>query len=227
MALQNSSIIEMKKFLNDVFYVPNYQREYSWTEENIQDFWIDLKRTVEIGENHFFGQMVIHNDTEHGKKYIIDGQQRTITSIIFLRSCQLLFKTLEDAGISSADYYRSEITISFIGQYSEDENRLKLSLGDADATFFREKIQTGAPNFENKPQKASHRRLLNAFSFFYNNLQKEMVINSTPQNQFDVLKKKPVKMLSYHGERGAEKKKKNKPPQKTKTHPSLPLLSFF
>lgn len=36
----------------------------------------------------FFEQIVIYNDTATKKKYIIDGQQRTVTSMLFLRAMQ-------------------------------------------------------------------------------------------------------------------------------------------
>lgn len=47
MALQNSSIDEMNTFLNKIYCIPNYQREYSWEIEELEDFWNDLCATID------------------------------------------------------------------------------------------------------------------------------------------------------------------------------------
>ena len=43
MALQNYAIEPMKTFLDGQYSIPNYQREYSWEENEIQDFLNDLE----------------------------------------------------------------------------------------------------------------------------------------------------------------------------------------
>ncbi len=80
---------------NSVYHIPNYQREYSWENDELDDFWRDLETTVDEPEeiDHFFGQVVVHNDQDK-TKYIIDGQQRTTTSLIFLRTVQLMFHNI-------------------------------------------------------------------------------------------------------------------------------------
>ena len=86
MSVTHHEIGSIKKFLDNEYYIPNYQREYSWETDQIQEFWSDLEETITLEKEitHFFGQIVVHNDEDSKKKYIIDGQQRTITSIIFL-----------------------------------------------------------------------------------------------------------------------------------------------
>ena len=95
MALQNSSIDEMKTFLTKKYYIPNYQREYSWENDELEDFWNDLMVTMDDSEEvHFFGQIVVHDDPDQKKKFIIDGQQRSTTSMVFLRAMQINFDDL-------------------------------------------------------------------------------------------------------------------------------------
>jgi len=95
MALQNYAIEPMKTFLDGQYSIPNYQREYSWEENEIQDFLNDLEDTCANPSTiHFFGQIVVHNDEDSQTKFIIDGQQRTITSMIFVHSLQLLYENL-------------------------------------------------------------------------------------------------------------------------------------
>lgn len=60
MALQNFGIKPIKDFLSDTYLIPDYQREYSWGKEELEDLWDDL---IYIENNtddkHFFGQIVL------------------------------------------------------------------------------------------------------------------------------------------------------------------------
>lgn len=51
----------LESFLNHYFYIPNYQRKYSWEKEQFDDFLADLDNVYEtqIHPNHFFGQIVL------------------------------------------------------------------------------------------------------------------------------------------------------------------------
>jgi len=63
--------------------VPEYQRDFSWTEDNIGDFFTDLTKFIDSSENtYLFGLVIIHRDNEVYN--IVDGQQRITTSTIFL-----------------------------------------------------------------------------------------------------------------------------------------------
>ena len=55
------------------FRIPRFQRPYSWTEEEVKDFWVD----VVFGEyeHYFIGSMVVYQ-TEKPYYGIVDGQQR-------------------------------------------------------------------------------------------------------------------------------------------------------
>lgn len=71
-------------FKDNNFKVPVYQRDYSWSNTEIDDFLSDLNDLV-IGQqnSHFFGQIVTFR-AENDRREIIDGQQRLTTSLIFL-----------------------------------------------------------------------------------------------------------------------------------------------
>lgn len=162
MALQSSSIDELNTFLGKTFYIPNYQREYAWEQNELDDFWADLEYTKENeGTTHFFGQIVVHND-DGKKKYIIDGQQRTITSMIFMRVLQIEFEELyKRSQIKQADYKKSDIESKHIGR----EDELHLTLGDMDNDYFRDSILLGIPS-DKKEKKKSHENLRCAFYYF-------------------------------------------------------------
>jgi uncharacterized protein with ParB-like and HNH nuclease domain len=89
-------------FRECLYEVPNFQRPYSWTDEELEDFWNDV---VLARGDFFFGSTVtwvseqreLFNDTYS----IIDGQQRLTTSAIVL-------SVLRDAFFDLAEKAKSE-----------------------------------------------------------------------------------------------------------------------
>ena len=178
MALQNCAIETMNTFLNNSYYIPNYQREYSWENTELEDFWDDLQSTKDSndGLEHFFGQIVVHSDEDTKKKYIIDGQQRTITSTVFMRTLQYFYTTIYKATDSErADCKKADIAAIHIGRYlSSSNDTLHLHLGELDNDYFRATVQLGAPENTVKVKKKSHERLRKAYVFFYEQLKKQL-----------------------------------------------------
>ena len=175
MALQNCAIQTMNQFLNNVYYIPNYQREYSWEEPELTDFWDDLNATKDNceGVDHFFGQIVVHSDEVSRKKYIIDGQQRTITSTIFMRVLQYCYEVVFQESSSSlrrANYKAMDIASVHIGR----EDNLHLHLGELDNEYFRVNIQLGTPENIVRERKKSHERLRKAYLYFYGLIKSKM-----------------------------------------------------
>ena len=86
-------------FREFLYEVPNFQRPYSWTQEQLGDFWNDV---ILAKGDFFFGSTVtwvsqkrdLFNDTYS----IIDGQQRLTTSAILL-------SVVRDSFIEVADKY--------------------------------------------------------------------------------------------------------------------------
>lgn len=158
-----------------IYYIPDYQREYSWiVDEQVEDFWIDLDSSIkEDRDNHFFGQVVIHNNKKEDRKYIIDGQQRSTTTVIFLSVLRKLFEQIyKDYNYSNAQEAYEDIKIKYIGRWSEENNRLRLTLGDVDKEYFRDNIQIGYPDIEDHPVKESHKRIKAAFEYLETMLEK-------------------------------------------------------
>jgi hypothetical protein len=68
-------------FQSSFYKIPRFQRPYSWDRGNIEDFWSDVVSSGEVG--HFIGSMVIYAGPGEDK-FVVDGQQRLTTIIIFL-----------------------------------------------------------------------------------------------------------------------------------------------
>jgi hypothetical protein len=88
-------------FNSRVFRIPDYQRGYSWGQQQLSDFWEDLDR---LGDqrNHYTGQLTLEKVPDDALKqwdedtwliegkgykpfYVVDGQQRLITAIILIK----------------------------------------------------------------------------------------------------------------------------------------------
>lgn len=64
------------------FVVDDYQRTYSWKREEISDLFNDLLDTMRSREEHFFGTLILHIDSNEAK--LVDGQQRITTVFLLL-----------------------------------------------------------------------------------------------------------------------------------------------
>lgn len=78
------------------FVIPDYQRPYSWEEEQVETLFNDIWNfTIEnIGRkdsSYFLGSIVSFVNTD-GENEIIDGQQRITTLFLLLRA---IYKKLE------------------------------------------------------------------------------------------------------------------------------------
>ncbi|GAA0355503.1 hypothetical protein GCM10008932_05650 [Alkalibacterium iburiense] len=143
MSIVNSGTKSVSSFLkDDRYYIPEYQRGYSWEENQLEDLWLVLMHLYEEeSSSHFFGQVVIHNDEVTNKKYIIDGQQRISTAIIFLDSFRSAFNNYFENGKVDAKYEIEDITTIYIGRMSDKRFEPRLFLSDSDRIFFAEMIQ--------------------------------------------------------------------------------------
>ena len=78
------------------FVIPEYQRPYSWSDDEIitlfEDLWeFSIERTHNDGaKNYFLGCVVSYE--ENGERQIIDGQQRITSLFLLLRA---VFSMLE------------------------------------------------------------------------------------------------------------------------------------
>lgn len=73
---------DIRNLLSSGYYrIPRFQRPYSWTRENIQEFWDDIVR--DRAADYFIGSMVTFK--EGNQRYgVVDGQQRLTTITILL-----------------------------------------------------------------------------------------------------------------------------------------------
>jgi len=69
----------------DCFTVPEFQRPYSWKEQQVEQFWEDIYQSYERGDPLFLGVMVFQRQKEDPQSLqIIDGHQRICTIFVTL-----------------------------------------------------------------------------------------------------------------------------------------------
>lgn len=80
------------------YRIPRFQRDYSWTEEEWEDLWLDILGTAKPdGEPaHYMGYLVLQSDND--KTFdVIDGQQRLTTLSILILAALKNFQRLVSA----------------------------------------------------------------------------------------------------------------------------------
>ncbi len=185
MALQNANISPIHLFLSQEYSIPNYQRAYSWEKDSLDDFWSDIVETMEDADNniHFFGQVVVHESTEEHKKWIIDGQQRTTTSMIFLRALQTHYQSLYE---SSKDEEANNQAIDIESKYIGRKGRRHLVLGESDNEYFVDPILILLPQDCPKSNNKSHERLRKAYVFLDGKIR-ELLDGKSDSEKLDTL----------------------------------------
>lgn len=68
------------------FTIPVYQRDYTWSIDNINKLQNDLLDRFEDKKTHYFGALAIAIDKKKKLFKIIDGQQRITTAILIFKS---------------------------------------------------------------------------------------------------------------------------------------------
>lgn len=166
--------VKITSFLDDIFggekyyYMPRYQRSYSWESKQVEDFWNDITFAVEQNSNlpYLLGSIYLakvpsgdvgqHTNSRassdpqsasllngSGETYfVIDGQQRITTFFLFLLA-------LEDDAILS-------------GLFSNGIP--KLSLGNNDYDYFKALVSRSGAVLEKRTE--SNKRLQNTFDYF-------------------------------------------------------------
>ena len=152
------------------YRIPRFQRDYSWTNEEWEDLWMDLLGTLKVdGESaHYMGYLVLQSADD--KTFdVIDGQQRLTTiSIIVLAVLKNIQRLIDAGNDAEANRRRKEqIQQTYVG-YLDPVTlvaRPKLSLNRNNNNYF----QTYLVPLGHLPQRGfrtSEHQLRKAFEWF-------------------------------------------------------------
>lgn len=110
-------------FASSVFEVPPFQREYSWTSDEIREFFTDIQSALE--QNSYFLGLVIITEEEN-RRQIVDGQQRIVT--LSLLAAALYHEAQKRGRDALADRLKADFLRSI--NYSTDQTDPRVVLTD-------------------------------------------------------------------------------------------------
>ncbi|MCL2622546.1 MAG: DUF262 domain-containing HNH endonuclease family protein [Planctomycetaceae bacterium] len=168
-------------FGNGLTYkVPNFQRDYSWEEEQWLDLWEDLLGLDPLSElpsedsSHYMGYLVLQ--TSDNKRFtVIDGQQRMTTfSLLVLAVLDILNDLIAKNQEKETSIKRQEsLRNSFIGYLDAITlvSTPKLELNRNNNNYFKTDLVPLA-NIRERGLKASEHLLRKGYRWFKKNLYK-------------------------------------------------------
>lgn len=78
------------------FIIPEYQREYSWTNDECETLWEDVLNFYNSKDKEYFIGTIVTFKNDDGNFEIIDGQQRTTTLFLLLRAIYSKLETMTE-----------------------------------------------------------------------------------------------------------------------------------
>ena len=147
-----------------LFYIPDYQRAYSWSERERRDLFDDLEGVHSEGHNssHFMATVVCLKRGEvelgtdrYAKLDIVDGQQRLTTLIILLNAIRVAIESTDKDKKIAADLRDMLIK-------PEGENLLLLQTNHDSSHYFSNYIREGTAPTPAEAKTLADKELLSA-----------------------------------------------------------------
>lgn len=164
MALDLKALFDSK---SRVFEIPPYQRAFSWESNQINQFIEDLKRA----QNEYFLGHFIFETRKTNTLFIIDGQQRLTTCVIFFSALKEFLQGIKDSDANRIDLERLE------DYYLKDKrtNIQKLKTVSYDNNFFLDEVIEGKTISGSSLDTASKIRLKEAKAIFIDAFNKTAI----------------------------------------------------
>lgn len=157
---------------NDVtFFIPPYQRNYEWSNEQCEVFLEDVKKTYAANKQgkkveHFFGTVTYFSDEtpfgQPNKLVLIDGQQRITTTMLFLVALRDISEDQNIKSFIDNKYLKNENATD-----NQNEYKIKLKQVETDWEAYKN-IILGEPIDESQKDSAVYRN----YKWFMNELTK-------------------------------------------------------
>ena len=71
--------------------IPAHQRDYAWTDEEVDKLFSDLESAQRKGSEYFLGTIVAIKESTSGPLQVVDGQQRLTTIYLLLAAIRDYF----------------------------------------------------------------------------------------------------------------------------------------
>jgi Protein of unknown function DUF262/Protein of unknown function (DUF1524) len=138
------------------FYVPRYQRPYSWTRDNVDDLWADAIENND-GDNYFIGSMVVHpKPGSDDTMAVIDGQQRLATLLMILCAVR---EAADEQGLTKL----ASGTHNVVERRDEDDNPRFVLLAETSRKFLDDHVLARGPGQLGGPDGAEQEAIAEAY----------------------------------------------------------------
>ncbi len=181
--LLDTKTVNLNEILGNgkIYKVPQFQRDYSWGQDNWEDLWNDIAIAKATGNPHYMGSVVLQN--EGNKQFlIIDGQQRFTTISILILAFIARIQKLSDDGIDpEANKERVDILMrQYMGQKDPASLRYssKIFLNENNDGFYQQRLLTFKAPININKLSDSEKLMLEAYLFFQKNIEKDYKSNS-------------------------------------------------
>jgi hypothetical protein len=166
-------------FSTTTFEIPQFQREYSWGQDEVSDFWGDLQHNIE-SPTYFLGLIILTNqpdregnsagEDDRARKDVVDGQQRIIT--LSLLAIAIYHEAVARDRKALADRIQAGFLRSI--DYESDETAARVRLSDRfdDATF-QAILETGRSPIS-LPDDSVSKKLVESYEFLVRNLRNDL-----------------------------------------------------
>ena len=153
-----------------IFSVPQYQRDYSWTEEQWEDLWSDIiELSSKPDDSHYMGALVVEAKSDRAFE-IIDGQQRLATISVLALAIIDRLRTLakEETDANDNSERATALRNRFIGE--KDPASLveasKLSLNQTNDGFYQDYLVQLRDPINPRGLNKSNKLLWDCFRYF-------------------------------------------------------------
>lgn len=114
----------IEEAFRECFYVvPDYQREYVWTDKEVHQLLEDINEQIDAGSTreYFIGTVLVSPTDQRGQYDVIDGQQRLTTFFLLLCALRHLFQ-----GTPQRQMIDGLVSTSYVDSDGEIQASLKL-----------------------------------------------------------------------------------------------------
>lgn len=153
---------------SSTFDIPPFQREYSWQEDEVSEFWSDLCSNIE-SESYFLGLVILTD--EEKRKHVVDGQQRLVTLTLLANA--LYYEATDRGRKALADRIQADFLRSI--DYASDETDPRVKLTDqADNETLQTILSTGHPPLETGEEGSVSSRMVQSYKYLREKLKEDL-----------------------------------------------------
>lgn len=145
--------------------VPEFQRSYAWTEDEVSQLWQDVRGSMESGRLEYFIGPIVVKGKDSAMVEVIDGQQRLATILIMLNTLRQEFRRNGDsdrACIITENYFIGKKDIKTL--QADQKFAMNSENGDTYRSYIGTEVAVDIVRkaYEKVPKGRSNRLLLEA-----------------------------------------------------------------